>query len=251
MQLSVVPKSVLWLQVHNIVLFPEKHAWCNLTRIRQIVSHPGCESVEIDNSVCVGACFSYTVPQTSPPTPGDDLLHYCDSCQQADFEWRVVALECKEGKSPMLKHVQIINNCTCAKCQETPSASLHRKLSNEVDTPDSSHTPEFIPSVRRKKVPDGMASKTGPDLHLALGLGVHHDDTAVEHVSNSAAASATSQLMATTTNVPTSPAMSNRVLLPPPPLLDNGPDLISNAVDAVPGHHDNNAVPDDDDRKLH
>lgn len=58
-------------KVHNIVLYPDKHSWCRTTTIKQVISYPGCKSEEIDNNVCVGACFSYSIPQTEPSDPGE------------------------------------------------------------------------------------------------------------------------------------------------------------------------------------
>nr|CAI5817425.1 unnamed protein product [Callosobruchus analis] len=56
-------------KVHNIVLYPEKHSWCQITPIQQIVGSPGYEPVTIDNNVCVGACYSYSIPKTQPAEP--------------------------------------------------------------------------------------------------------------------------------------------------------------------------------------
>lgn len=58
-------------KVHNIVLYPDKHSWCRTTTIKQVISYPGCQPVEIDNNVCVGACFSYSIPHTEPSDPGE------------------------------------------------------------------------------------------------------------------------------------------------------------------------------------
>jgi hypothetical protein len=77
-------------QVHNIVLYPDKHSWCNTTPIKQVVAFPGCSSVEIDNNVCVGACFSYSIPRTAPSAPGELIKPYCDSCQPSTVAWHHV-----------------------------------------------------------------------------------------------------------------------------------------------------------------
>lgn len=45
----------------------------------------------MENHVCVGTCFSYTVPQTEPETPGDEMLDYCDSCQDSESHWTTVS----------------------------------------------------------------------------------------------------------------------------------------------------------------
>lgn len=85
-------RKVLWsrnkrgncFQVHNIVLYPERHSWCQTTAIKQIVASPGYEPTTIDNNVCVGACFSYSIPRTQPAEPGELIGPYCDSCQPAE-----------------------------------------------------------------------------------------------------------------------------------------------------------------------
>lgn len=77
-------------QVHNIVLYPDKHSWCKTTPIKQVVAWPQCSSQELDNNVCVGACFSYMVPHSEPSAPGDLIRPYCDSCQPLDSVWHTV-----------------------------------------------------------------------------------------------------------------------------------------------------------------
>ncbi|XP_074096669.1 LOW QUALITY PROTEIN: uncharacterized protein LOC141525878 [Cotesia typhae] len=109
-------------KVHNIVLYPDKHSWCKTTPIKQVVTWPQCSSQELDNNVCVGACFSYMVPHSEPSAPGDLIRPYCDSCQPLDSVWHTVTLNCKdEDNNPttMLKKVQIITNCSCSSCMET------------------------------------------------------------------------------------------------------------------------------------
>ncbi|XP_012263255.1 uncharacterized protein LOC105690207 isoform X3 [Athalia rosae] len=109
-------------KVHNIVLYPDKHSWCKTTPIKQVVTWPKCSSQELDNNVCVGACFSYMVPHSEPSAPGDLIRPYCDSCQPLDSIWHTVTLDCKDedGKpTTMQKKVQIITNCSCGPCTET------------------------------------------------------------------------------------------------------------------------------------
>ena len=109
-------------KVHNIVLYPDKHSWCKTTPIKQVVTWPQCSSQELDNNVCVGACFSYMVPHSEPSAPGDLIRPYCDSCQPLDSVWHTVTLDCKnEENNPitMQKKVQIITNCSCSSCMET------------------------------------------------------------------------------------------------------------------------------------
>ncbi|XP_049953067.1 uncharacterized protein LOC126469824 [Schistocerca serialis cubense] len=101
-------------KVHNIVLYPDKYSWCNITPIKQVVAHPDCTSVEIDNNVCVGTCFSYSIPVTLPSAPGEIIKPYCDSCQPSAVVWHNFTLTCQE--KTMEKMVQIIQNCSCSTC---------------------------------------------------------------------------------------------------------------------------------------
>ncbi|XP_055376806.1 probable serine/threonine-protein kinase fhkB [Condylostylus longicornis] len=110
-------------KVHNITLYPDKHSWCNVLPIKQVISHPGCKSVEIDNNVCVGACFSYSIPHTEPSDPGEVIVPYCDSCQPSEKKLIHINLECdanneSDKKSQQLKVVQYITNCTCTSCEK-------------------------------------------------------------------------------------------------------------------------------------
>lgn len=72
------------------MLYPDKHSWCQTTQIKQVVTWPQCSSQELDNNVCVGACFSYMVPHSEPSAPGDLIRPYCDSCQPLDSVWHTV-----------------------------------------------------------------------------------------------------------------------------------------------------------------
>jgi len=135
-------------KVHNIVLYPEKHSWCTTTPIKQVVGHPGCETVEVDNNVCVGACFSYSIPRTHPTAPGE-VAPYCDSCQPSKVTWKQVNLVCKSGEGDgtgnnevMSKKVEIIANCSCLTCRHDPQ----EKNSMEVTTVDPA-TSEDVPQL--------------------------------------------------------------------------------------------------------
>lgn len=137
-------------KVHNIVLYPDKHSWCKTTGIKQIVAHPGCSSTEIDNNVCVGACFSYSIPRTMPSAPGEVITPYCDSCQPVDYEWKEVTLTCSdeseedEGQVELIKKVQVITNCTCTSCDkqyEQKKTSDHHK---HIGTQSRNDVPELM-----------------------------------------------------------------------------------------------------------
>lgn len=106
-------------KVHNIVLYPEKHSWCKTTPIKQVVGHPGCAQIEVDNNVCVGACFSYSIPRTEPTAPGE-VLPYCDSCQPSSVSWKHVKLVCEGEITEMTKKVEVIEDCSCLTCPSPP-----------------------------------------------------------------------------------------------------------------------------------
>uniref|UniRef100_A0A182W599 CTCK domain-containing protein n=1 Tax=Anopheles minimus TaxID=112268 RepID=A0A182W599_9DIPT len=128
-------------KVHNIVLYPNKQSWCTTRNISQVITEPGCKQVTIDNNVCVGACFSYSIPHTEPSDPGEIIGPYCDSCQPSDVSYVFVKVDCTENanmKNPYLyKQVQLIHNCTCTACDEQ---STHRSTptSNTRDLADGS-----------------------------------------------------------------------------------------------------------------
>lgn len=114
-------------KVHNIVLYPNKQSWCTTRNISQVITEPGCKQVTIDNNVCVGACFSYSIPHTEPSDPGEVIGPYCDSCQPSNVSYEFVKVDCTENanmKSPYLfKQVQLIHNCSCTACEEQSSRS--------------------------------------------------------------------------------------------------------------------------------
>ncbi|XP_050098847.1 uncharacterized protein LOC126579523 isoform X2 [Anopheles aquasalis] len=114
-------------KVHNIVLYPDKQSWCTTRNITQVITEPGCKQVTIDNNVCVGACFSYSIPHTEPSDPGEIIGPYCDSCQPSEVSYRAVKMDCSEHptmKTPYLeKHIQLIHNCSCTACEEQSAAT--------------------------------------------------------------------------------------------------------------------------------
>ncbi|XP_030764296.1 uncharacterized protein LOC115888658 [Sitophilus oryzae] len=108
-------------KVHNIVLYPEKHSWCQTTPIQQVVASPGFKAVTIQNNVCVGACFSYSIPKSEPAEPGELIGPYCDSCQPSEIECYHVNLHADnnlDDSKILQKKVQIIMNCSCQSCDK-------------------------------------------------------------------------------------------------------------------------------------
>ncbi|KAJ9592470.1 hypothetical protein L9F63_015886, partial [Diploptera punctata] len=138
-------------KVHNIVLYPDKHSWCKTTPIKQVVAFPGCNSVEIDNNVCVGACFSYSIPRTSPAAPGELIKPYCDSCQPSQVRWQHLTLECEEVDK-LQKRVQIIENCSCSSCEQTsPVHPLAGSGEGEVGVDHKHARPDVVDLINLSK----------------------------------------------------------------------------------------------------
>ncbi|XP_069955840.1 uncharacterized protein [Cherax quadricarinatus] len=132
-------------------------------------THAQCTSKEMENHVCVGTCFSYTVPQTEPETPGDELLDYCDSCQASNFHWSTIQLDCEEygNAYQVTKKLQMIANCSCSPCN--PSRSQQPPTDNEVTYPSNDH---HVRELLFKMLPDGHKFKEGvnkpPDVNREL-----------------------------------------------------------------------------------
>uniref|UniRef100_U5EUC2 Putative neuroblastoma suppressor of tumorigenicity 1 n=1 Tax=Corethrella appendiculata TaxID=1370023 RepID=U5EUC2_9DIPT len=140
-------------KVHNISLYPDKESWCKTVPIEQIISHPGCRQVKIHNNVCVGGCFSYSIPRTEPSDPGEVIVPYCDSCQPSETHWRHVTLDCQEEEhrnsinsdenyQPLLvKRVEIITNCSCNSCERKQDS--HERGHHTSNSIESEENDEF------------------------------------------------------------------------------------------------------------
>ncbi|XP_044740987.1 GATA zinc finger domain-containing protein 14-like [Chrysoperla carnea] len=137
-------------KVHNIVLYPDKQSWCKTTPIKQVVGEPGYESTTVENSVCVGTCFSYSIPHTSDIT----ITPYCDSCQPSETHWFHVTLKKLANADEELseypnqdvvtplpetiqKQIQIITNCTCLSCTEQLNNQKNFIHENTTELPKS------------------------------------------------------------------------------------------------------------------
>ncbi|KAK9505339.1 hypothetical protein O3M35_009420 [Rhynocoris fuscipes] len=84
----------------------------------------------MDNNVCVGACFSYSIPRTEPTAPGE-VAPYCDSCQPSTVTWKHITLNCGEDKEPLIKRVEFIEDCSCLTCRH-----VETKINAEVVVPE-------------------------------------------------------------------------------------------------------------------
>lgn len=125
-------------KVHNIVLYPERYSWCKTTPIKQVVASPGYESVTIDNNVCVGACYSYSIPITQPAEPGELIRPYCDSCQPVKTRCYHVTLNAEadntDGPKTVQKRIQIITKCLCMSCEKVQDADCEDEKTSELPT---------------------------------------------------------------------------------------------------------------------
>ncbi|XP_053690413.1 lateral signaling target protein 2 homolog [Sabethes cyaneus] len=148
-------------KVHNIVLYPDKHSWCSTRNISQVISYPGCNQVTIDNNVCVGACFSYSIPHTEPSDPGEVIGPYCDSCQPSETSWHHVTLDCSENSNTngdeeakptiLVKRVQIIKNCSCTSCEK----QTHKKHHHHHQEPNQiMQVPSTTASLIQNDIPE-------------------------------------------------------------------------------------------------
>nr|XP_023015667.1 uncharacterized protein LOC111505133 isoform X1 [Leptinotarsa decemlineata] len=165
-------------KVHNIVLYPEKHSWCQITPIQQVIACPGYESVTIDNNVCVGACFSYSIPKTQPAEPGELIGPYCDSCQPSGIECYHVNLrgDANNIEEPKIiqKRVQIITNCSCQNCNKVRTEDCQITDDGTVELPHKLLTHDKN-STRyiNDDLPDILETNSSP-AH-------HHDSDDVLH----------------------------------------------------------------------
>ncbi|XP_018008160.1 uncharacterized protein LOC108665862 [Hyalella azteca] len=106
-------------EVQSMISNSEQRSWCRPGQIRQIITHANCESKEVENQVCAGSCFSYSLPQTVPLIPGDEDLDFCESCRPSQSHWINITLECTDeddGFYEVSKRVQQITNCSCSSC---------------------------------------------------------------------------------------------------------------------------------------
>lgn len=120
---------------------------------------PGYVPVTIDNHVCVGACFSYSIPSSEPAEPGELIRPYCDSCQPVRTRCFHVTLQrdtavgseeqTAQPPDTAQKRVQIIDDCACLKCNGEPAAA-------DCDAAEqrTSELPEQLLSERRHGAPE-------------------------------------------------------------------------------------------------
>ncbi|CAH1240001.1 neuroblastoma suppressor of tumorigenicity 1-like isoform X2 [Branchiostoma lanceolatum] len=145
--------------VKKLVLFPEKHAWCETQPIKQVVGEPGCNSVEVNNNVCLGQCISYRVPKTYPAEPSTDELKYCDVCKPSNSTWQKITLDCPEHPdTPQVsKLVELIEHCRCQACdngEDMRLAAAHRQRhAHQRRTEEEEDPPDLQKVVQQRHTP--------------------------------------------------------------------------------------------------
>ncbi|XP_065171814.1 uncharacterized protein [Atheta coriaria] len=159
-------------KVHNIVLYPERHSWCQTTPIRQVVAMPGYAPLTIDNHVCVGACYSYSIPRTQPAEPGELIGPYCDSCQPKTTQCYHVTLRranfnanLTDDTQQMRKRVQIITDCSCSSC----SRAISEQNPDECDLEDG-NTLELPASLVAAKDSQEKADGMQPEVPELMAI---------------------------------------------------------------------------------
>ncbi|XP_071805495.1 neuroblastoma suppressor of tumorigenicity 1-like [Asterias amurensis] len=111
--------------VDRLPLFPDKSAWCEAQGIQQVISHEGCTSKKISNKVCLGQCYSYSVPRTMPVEPNSQL-HYCSCCKPSRATWQKMPLDCviDTVSQKVDKLVELVQECECQSCTGTTSSGF-------------------------------------------------------------------------------------------------------------------------------
>ncbi|CAM9939779.1 unnamed protein product [Lampetra fluviatilis] len=128
LQMENISDERVWLRTkyHDKHLRTSQEIHLNTFQLR---TTPGV-TISPSKIVCLGQCYSYSVPDTLPQT-SESLLH-CDSCTPSDTTWDVVTLQCgddysdggggdadddgAEGSPEVTKLVEKILRCECQAC---------------------------------------------------------------------------------------------------------------------------------------
>jgi neuroblastoma suppressor of tumorigenicity 1 len=124
----------------------------------------------IDNVVCLGACFSYSVPRAQDYEP---IAPYCDKCDKTVTSWTVVTLNCTNETNgevyQLPRNVELIQNCSCVDCNDNSIRQHVESVEEGIDTveedddlPDTIEGNDLHGSHRHKNPDDilrGIPSK--------------------------------------------------------------------------------------------
>ncbi|XP_044764153.1 uncharacterized protein LOC123320786 isoform X2 [Coccinella septempunctata] len=146
-------------KVNNIVFLKDHYSWCQVTPIQQIITSPGYQSVTINNNICVGACWSYSIPKTQPAEPGEIIRPYCDSCQPNVTKCYHVTLTSEDtnlaGPKTIQKRIEIIKSCHCRPCDKVPKLECDLSQENTVELPQTMYTnKDAKTTITSSEVPD-------------------------------------------------------------------------------------------------
>lgn len=102
-----VPLSTGGPQV-NLGRLNLKSDWCVTHPFNETVHHRGCQSAQINNSMCYGQCNSFFIPKK---------FVSCSYCAPFKQETINVRLECP-GQNPsfVIKKVKVVKECACHDC---------------------------------------------------------------------------------------------------------------------------------------
>ncbi|KAL3272226.1 hypothetical protein HHI36_022709 [Cryptolaemus montrouzieri] len=160
-------------KVHNIVLFREKYSWCKLTPIQQIIASPGYDSITINNNICVGACYSYSIPKTQPAEPGEIIGPYCDSCQPNVTKCYHITLKADGtnllGPRIIQKQVEIIESCDCKTCDKNPKVDCELSEESTIELPQHLYTNKDTKStttMNPSELPDADLMDLKPEIKV-------------------------------------------------------------------------------------
>lgn len=89
-----------------------KTDWCITHPFKETVRHHGCQSVQINNSMCYGQCNSFYIPKR---------FVSCSYCAPSRQEIVNVRLECP-GQNPsyVIRKVKVVMECACKDCGLAP-----------------------------------------------------------------------------------------------------------------------------------
>jgi len=156
-------------KVHNLALFPERHSWCQATPIRQEIAHaPECSPKTIDNVVCLGACFSYSVPRAQEDAV--KVPPYCDACRPTQTLWTTISLNCTKPDTGeyyhVTKNVELISNCSCVDCNDNSPRDFNEASGDSVEDVLSQETFDTLDANELEEDDDDQSDPDDDNIPL-------------------------------------------------------------------------------------
>lgn len=119
--------------------------------------------------MCVGACYSYSIPKTQPAEPGELIGPYCDSCQPSEMKCYHVNLQrgenTIEGPKLMRKNVQIITNCSCQTCDKIRKDDCEISDENTSELPLNLFTDQKNSNRSSEEIPELLDVNNNPSAY--------------------------------------------------------------------------------------